>query len=195
MKKILLLLSFILIISTKAYSGDGRGELQLSEHAVNEFTRYIKGDATKSGKTLRNKPLVFYITNDGSRTFWWYCPYTSCAASSTSADKKACLQATGKECSRFARGRYVRWDNGINPKGKKAKFNSKMTDSEIRAKLTKLGFYKNKKNTKVENNDSNIELSSKDKSIVDQLKELTDLFNNGSITEAEFIAAKNKLLN
>ena len=105
------------------------------------------------------------------------------------------MQATGKECSRFARGRYVRWDNGINPKGKKAKFNSKMTDSEIRAKLTKLGFYKNKKNTKVENNDSNIELSSNDKSIVDQLKELTDLFNNGSITEAEFIAAKNKLLN
>ena len=74
MKKILLLLSFILIISTKAYSGDGRGELQLSEHAVNEFTRYIQGDATKSGKTLINKPLVFYITNDGSRTFGGIVP-------------------------------------------------------------------------------------------------------------------------
>ena len=70
-----------------------------------------------------------------------------------------------------------------------------MTDTEIRAKLTKLGFYKNKKNTDIENNNSNIELSSNDKSLVDQLKELTDLFNNGSITEAEFIAAKKKLLN
>ena len=195
MKKVFLLLSLILIIPTKSFSGDGRGELQLSEHVINEFTRYIKGDATKSGKSLINKPLVFYITNDGSRAFWWYCPYTSCASSSTSADKKACLQATGQECSRFARCRYVRWDNGINPKGKKAKFNSKMTDTEIRAKLTKLGFYKNKKNTDIENNNSNIELSSNDKSLVDQLKELTDLFNNGSITEEEFVAAKKKLLN
>ena len=195
MKRILVLLCLILIIPTKSYSGDGRGELQLSEHVINEFTRYIKGDATKSGKSLINKPLVFYITNDGSRAFWWYCPYTSCASSSTSADKKACLQATGQECSRFARGRYVRWDNGINPKGKKAKFNSKMTDTEIRAKLTKLGFYKNKKNTDIEDNNSNIELSSNDNSLVDQLKELTDLFNNGSITEEEFVAAKKKLLN
>ena len=195
MSLLILLLSLILIIPTKSYSGDGRGELQLSEHVINEFTRYIKGDATKSGKSLINKPLVFYITNDGSRAFWWYCPYTSCASSSTSADKKACLQATGQECSRFARGRYVRWDNGINPKGKKAKFNSKMTDTEIRAKLTKLGFYKNKKNTDIEDNNSNIDLSSNDNSLVDQLKELTDLFNNGSITEEEFVAAKKKLLN
>ena len=34
-------------------------------------------------------------------------------------------------------------DNGINPKGKLAKFSSKMTSSEVRTKLTKLGFYKN----------------------------------------------------
>ena len=70
-----------------------------------------------------------------------------------------------------------------------------MTDTEIRAKLTKLGFYKNKKNVDTENNNSNIELSSNDKNLVDQLKELTDLFNNGSITEEEFVAAKKKLLN
>ena len=43
----------------------------------------------------------------------------------------------GKECSRFARSRYVRWNNGINP-GNKAKFSSKLSDTEVRAKLTNL---------------------------------------------------------
>ena len=194
MKKVFLLLSLILIIPTKSFSGDGRGEPQLSEHVINEFTRYIKGDATKSGKSLINKPLVFYITNDGSRAFWWYCPYTSCASSSTSADKKACLKATGQECSRFARGRYVRWDNGINPKGKAAKFSSKLSESEVRAKLAKLGFYDNDSIITSNTDETNTETSS-NKSLTDQLSDLSKLFEDGLITEEEFTKAKKKLLN
>ena len=49
-----------------------------------------------------------------------------------------------KECKRFARRKQVRWDNGINPiKGSASKFNERMSDDQILAKLTELGFYGN----------------------------------------------------
>ena len=89
----------------------------------------------------------------------------------------------------------MRWDNGINPKGNKAKFNSKMSDSEIKAKLKKLGFYNN--SSKVEKQSENVELqsNSEKKTLIDQLKELTDLYQQGLITEEEFTKAKQRLLN
>ena len=67
-----------------------------------------------------------------------------------------------------------------------------MSDQEIRAKLTSLGFYNNKSKTIVnENNSSNSELSAE---IVEQLKSLKELDQN-VITQDEFNSAKQKILN
>ena len=123
-EKFSLLITFLILFPFNSFAVDGKGKLQLSEQAVNSFIRYIKGDSSK-GKSAFNKPAVFYVTNDGQSAYWWYCPYAQCADNSV-AEKKACENAYGKDCSRFARTRYVRWNNGINPKGNKAKFSSKM---------------------------------------------------------------------
>ena len=40
----------------------------------------------------------------------------------------------------FAKGRTIKWSNGINKGGKESKFNSKMSESEMKAKLVELGF-------------------------------------------------------
>ena len=80
---------------------------------------------------------------DGTDGVFWYCEYGSCQGGSASMDIKECERKTGKECAKFAKGRSVKWKNGINPgKGKESKFNSKMSDIEMTNKLKDLGFYK-----------------------------------------------------
>ena len=194
--KIFIIFSFLLIIfSSKSYGAqDGRGDLQLTDQAVNSFINYIKGDTSK-GKSAFNKPLTLWISNDGNLAYWWYCPYSSCTPSNGSQERNFCENKSNQSCSRFARGRYVRWDNGINPKGKKAKFNSKMTENEIKNKLTKLGFYKNNLAADTEIKESNEQIISKDKSLLEQLETLTKMFKDGLISEEEFIKAKKKILN
>jgi|TARA_B100001094_G_scaffold227067_1_gene221582 hypothetical protein len=154
MKKIFSIVILLLFFPFKSFAAvDGKGQIQLSENVINSFMRYITGDTTKNNKNLFNKPSAFWVTIDGSRSYWWYCPHGGGCYDETSRERVICERETGQSCSRFARGRYVRWDNGINPKGKKAKFSSKMSESEVRAKLTKLGFIGNTSTTTKDNYD------------------------------------------
>ena len=195
MKKFIIFSFLFFIFSSKSYGAqDGRGELQLTDQAVNSFIRYIKGDTSK-GKSSFNKPLTFWISNDGNLAYWWYCPFERCKPSNGVEERKFCERKSNQSCSRFARSRYVRWNNGINPKGKAAKFNSKMSENEIRSKLTKLGFYNNNLTTNTEINESNNAIISKDKSLLEQLEKLTQMFQEGLISEEEFKKAKKKILN
>jgi hypothetical protein len=116
------------------------------------------------------------------------------ATSKPTEERAKCERHHGQSCSRFAKGRYVSWNNGINPKGKAAKFSSKMSESEVRAKLTKLGFYDNDSIITSNTDETNTETSS-NKSLTDQLSDLSKLFEDGLITEEEFTKAKKKLLN
>ena len=193
-KKLFLSVILLIFFSFKTFAAtDGRGEIQLSEQAINSFINYITGKTSKNSKSLFNKPMSFWVTIDGSESYWWYCQHSSCRDSSAQ-ERKLCERHHGQSCSRFARGRYVRWDNGINPKGKAAKFSSKMSESEVRVKLTKLGFYDNDSIITSNTDEINTETNSS-KSLTDQLSNLSKLFEDGLITEEEFIKAKNKLLN
>ena len=51
-----------------------------------------------------------------------------------------CERHFKKDCKVFARGRTIKLNNGINKGKKESKFKSKMTGTEIKAKLTALGF-------------------------------------------------------
>ena len=178
------------------HAQDGKGDLQLSDNVVNSFIRYIKGDTSK-GKAGRNKPLYFWVTTDGTDSTWWYCPYDRCLPSNGVEERKFCEKETQNDCARFARGRYVRWQNDTNPKGSKAKFNSKMTDTEIRSKLTSLGFYKNtttSSSTEINSNSSSNTTNSENLSLDEQLESLSKLFKEGLLTEEEFKSAKKRLL-
>ena len=195
MKKIFLIVILLLFFSFKSFAAtDGKGQIQLSENVVNSFINYITGNTSESSKSLLNQPGTFWITIDGSDSFWWYNPWGSDGVNNSSAERAKCEAYYGESCSRFARGRYVRWDNGINPKGKAAKFSSKMSESEVRAKLAKLGFYDDDTIITSNTDETKTETSS-NKSLTDQLSDLSKLFEDGLITEEEFTKAKKKLLN
>jgi hypothetical protein len=220
MKKIFSTVILLLFFSIKSFAADGRGQIQLSEDVVKSFIDYLVGD-TGTQKSVFNKPSTFWITIDGSRSYWWYKPqgggsnkdraqtYSDLfqaneaitqgdgvgpATSKPTEERAKCERHHGQSCSRFAKGRYVSWDNGINPKGKAAKFSSKMSESEVRAKLAKLGFYDNDSIISSNTDETNTETSS-NKSLTDQLSDLSKLFEDGLITEEEFTKAKKKLLN
>ena len=210
-----------LLLNFNAYAApDGRGQIQLSEDVVKSFIDYLVGDIGTQ-KSIFNKPATFWITIDGSRSYWWYKPqgggsnkdraqtYSDLfqaneaitqgdgvgpATSKPTEERAKCERHHGQSCSRFAKGRYVSWNNGINPKGKAAKFSSKMSESEVRAKLAKLGFYDNDSIITSNTDETNTETSS-NKSLTDQLSDLSKLFEDGLITEEEFTKAKKKLLN
>mgnify|MGYP006075385491 FL=1 len=193
-KKFFLSLILLLFFSFKSFAAtDGKGQIQLSEQTINSFIDYITGKTSKHSKSVFNKPSTFWVTIDGSSSYWWYCNYSSCLDNSVN-EKKICEKYTGQSCKRFARVRYVRWDNGINPKGKLAKFSSKMTSNEVRTKLTKLGFYNNDTTITSNIDETNI-VSGSNKSLTDQLLDLSKLFEDGLLTEEEFTKAKKKLFN
>ena len=220
MKKIFSTVILLLFFSIKSFAADGRGQIKLSEDIVKSFIDYLVGDIGTQ-KSVFNKPSSFWITIDGSRSYWWYKPqgggsnkdraqtYSDLfqaneaitqgdgvgpATSKPTEERAKCERHHGQSCSRFAKGRYVSWNNGINPKGKAAKFSSKMSESEVRAKLAKLGFYDNDSIITSNTDEINTETSS-NKSLTDQLSDLSKLFEDGLITEEEFTKAKNKLLN
>ena len=146
MKKILSLIIISLFFSGSVNSApqDGKGELKLSYNAARDFMDYIRGGVGFGAKASNNKPMVFYVTVDGEGSYFWYCPHGQCRPGNAKEEIILCERAYKKECKRFARKKQVRWDNGINPiKGSASKFHERMTDDEMLAKLTELGFYGN----------------------------------------------------
>ena len=185
MKKLLGILVLGLLWCNVAFAGSyiGEGELQLTDRIASYFAHYIKGEG-------RKKPSVFYVTIDGDDAVNWYCPETQCRPITPSEDIKDCERVTGKKCKMFARGKYIKWKNGINPgKGKTSKINSKWSDSEIRAKLTELGFLGNSTTTNTTGT------TTPDIDIVSKIKDLKKLYDDGVLTLEEFEKAKRKLLN
>ena len=137
MKKILAILVLgIISVSSPANAGAiGSGELTLSQGTVTNWMRYLKGGLN------RKNPLVFLVTTDGNGSFYWYCNYAQCRPGNSAVEIQACERHyKGKECKIFARKRTIKWKNNINKGNKKSRFNSKMSDAEVKAKLTELGF-------------------------------------------------------
>ena len=127
---------FLLFFSNNSYAARyGTGELKLNNNMVNYFIQYIRGKQFKY-------PATFLVTIDGSDAVSWYCSeMTNCSSGSISQDLATCLRVTGKECGQFARQRYIKWNNGVNPgKGKISQIKNKWSDQEIRSHLKKLGF-------------------------------------------------------
>ena len=127
---------FLLFFSNNSYAARyGTGELKLSDRVVSYFIQYIRGKQFKY-------PSAFLVTVDGSDAVYWYCnEMTNCGSGSISINLATCLRDTGKECKQFARQRYIKWNNGVNPgKGKISQIKNKWSDQEIRSHLKKLGF-------------------------------------------------------
>ena len=140
-KKSIYLSIFVLFLSLKiSYAGTlyGKGELKMSESAVNAFIDYIKiNEKIVQGK--RAKPDSFIISSNGDWHWYWWCAHNECWANDKPTLEQ-CERESGVTCGRFAKRRTIFWDNGINTKGKRARFKSKMSNQEIRDELKRMGF-------------------------------------------------------
>ena len=137
MKKILGILFLIFLLSSTSFAGvkKGKGQVEMSNRVVERFITYLRG---KKGM----KPSAFILSSNGSYSHYWYCGSSGgCRDGNYEPTIRECEEKTGVDCGLFARKRTIVWKNDINPgKGKASKINSKWSDTEVRAKLTELGF-------------------------------------------------------
>ena len=205
MKKFLSTLILSFLLSTSAFAKIGKGELKLDSWAVDYFIEYIKGKGS-------NSPELFIISQDSSWATYYYCPagQGNCRDLSDQKGIKICERKSNVDCATFARGRTIKWKNGINKgRGKTSRIKSKWSDTEIIAKLTELGFIGDNTSStesitpkiteKVEKKETKKiqkkKESKNDGDIVKKLKDLKELLDSGVLTKEEFEKAKKKLLN
>ena len=88
MKRILV----VILISIFTYSPSfaftkGKGEVKMTERALDHFVNYVWGnfdvDLSKieawSSRQNNPKPLMFIMSSDGDWTTAWFCPYSRCS--------------------------------------------------------------------------------------------------------------------
>tara|TARA_B100001173_G_C15941881_1_gene527475 strand:+ start:271 stop:843 length:573 start_codon:yes stop_codon:yes gene_type:complete len=189
----------VLVLSSysNSYSAiKGTGELKMSERAVNHFIDWIRTKKVLNGN--RCKPSMFIMSSNGDWTQGNICCWTSCEDTLSTKIIKECERATGVLCGVFSIRRSIYWDNGINNMKKKAKFSSKMSDTEVRTKLEQLGFLGNNIAANIEKKEKQKKVTKKESdnsNFIDDLKELKELYESGVLSKEEFERAKEKLLN
>ena len=99
-----------LFLTGNSNAGDiGTGELKMEDWLVDYFQKYIK---IRGGQS----PETFVVAIDGSSAMYWYCPTGNCRAGGDNAKLRQCeVSSGGIPCKTFARGRTIKWKNGINP--------------------------------------------------------------------------------
>ena len=178
------LLLILILTPFNSYAGYGSGELKLSDNAVYAFQKYIEGK--------KGKPEKFFISTDGKTSHWWYCPYSKCTPMGDTQEAKKCSKrAGGVECKTFAVRRSIKWDNGVDKKALKIKFNSKDSIQDIKGKLTQLGFYDD---GSISSSNGKSEDKKNKNNITERLETLSNMHKKGLLTEEEFKKAKQKLL-
>ena len=207
MKKVILIL-VLLLLSGNAYAGKakpGSGPLMFSEKEVEHFHLYItkklNKDALKEyglpGFSFNYSSPVFYANHFVVRGTYKSVFQWDHKDRGGGPQKDWC---SGPECKIFAKKNKIVW------KGAKTKIPRDITLSQLKLVLKDLGFYdeeisqvetktteksKTKTKTKVEAN-KKIE---KETNILDEIKELNQLYKDGVLTKEQFEKAKNKLLN
>ena len=139
MKKAYALFIFVLLWCNVSLADKiiGKGDLKFNDGMVGYFMKYLK---TPAGQA----PLSFFVAmNDDGAWYatYWYCPVGQCTGNNPVQYNKLCEIDAGTKCKVFAKGRYIKWKNGINPgKGKASKINSNQSFSDLKARLAELGF-------------------------------------------------------
>ena len=160
-------------------------------------------------------PDFFIISQNGKGIYWYYVPLgmnTDNAPNYLGKARNKCTKQGYGECFVFAIKDKIVWQNGINTeKGTRIK-KKEARNGMVFIKLKELGFYdggstktkkikkkkeemkKKPKITKKKVTKKKIEDINDDNDIVQQIKDLKELYDSGVLTEEEFNKAKKKLL-
>ena len=197
MKKLLYILVLVLFFYNPASYAviKGKGEVKLSEQALEKFIYYIRCDWPRKPKNQRCKPTVSILSSNGSWSYFHWCGHNECWANEKKTVER-CERESGVSCGTFALRRTVYWENGINTKENKAKFKKKWSDQKIKDELAGLGFYGETTSSSISTTGSvTKKKNKKNNNIVEKIKELKKLYDDGILTKEEFVKAKNKILN
>jgi len=213
---------FGVIYHTSAYSissyakHTGHGELKMPKYTFDILEFYFSTgkygeiynnpqyDWQKKLKREFNWRGSFIILSRNGKGLHWYYEHTNRSLDMSTnylgdARNKCTKQGYG-ECYVFAIKDKIVWQNGINPeKGTRIK-KKEARNGMVSIKLKELGFYDGgtKKTKKIEKKKVEKKKEPKKKmndDLVQQLKDLKELYDTGVITEEEFTKAKKKLLN
>jgi len=160
-------------------------------------------------------PDFFIISQNGKGIHWYYAVtganYDN-APNYLGKARDVCTKRGYGECFVFAIKNKIVWQNGINPKKGTRIKKKEARNGMVSIILKELGFYdggitktkkiekkkeekkKKPKITKKKETKKKIEDINDDNDIVEQIKDLKELYDSGVLTEEEFSKAKKKLL-
>ena len=176
----------------------GEGPLKISKNTADILEYYFSGGKMGRYAKKQREPWLgdsMAISVDGNHAYYYRTPirYKDNVAPGHYIGRaiSKCKKKSGKECFLFARKNKILWDNGSDKKKRRLKRKDIRAGKTLQI-LQELGFYDGgttqiKKIEKKSIDDSN--------DIVQQIKDLTVLYESGVITKEEFEKAKQKLLN
>ena len=213
MRLINFIICFALIfnLNNKAEALSGIGPIKFSNQTMDSFFAYLRGDGNPRGEVgvKKGSPLSFAINPEGTVSYYYYCPFNFGSGACRSADTEAVSACSKRSktrgygrCKLFARGYKVVWG------GANIKFSRKFDEQVVRTIFQQNGWYEEFSNRppssgsgenkyiqkKKDKKNQNVVKKSKNDNIVEEIKELKKLLDEGILTEDEFKNAKKKLL-
>ena len=199
-------LSFASVTST--YKA-GKGPLKVSQEVADVLEYFFSGG--KMGKYAKKqkeawKPGLIVIAYDGNEYSYFRHPLSVSQIDNQhyiGLARKDCKKRSGKECFLFASGYKIVWKNGSDKKKRRLKKKDIMDGKTLQI-LQELGFYdggitqtKKKEKKKIEKKVEKKKEPKKkmNEDIVQQLKDLKEMYDSGTLTKEEYTKAKKKLLN
>ena len=181
----LLLIFSLFLLNNKAHAKNGSGEVNLSIRTASALYSYLNHK--------KGRPMFFAIHPSGNYYSYWYCPYEYAQGCDMTAWRELVDNCTdwAKEeniegdCFMFARKSTIYWKNSVNKK--KLKIPKKLTEDQLKQFLIDNKFLSADANTptyNIENPD-----------LLEKIKGLKKLYDQGAITKKDFEKAKKKLLN
>tara|TARA_S200000501_G_C20563261_1_gene629730 strand:+ start:81 stop:731 length:651 start_codon:yes stop_codon:yes gene_type:complete len=211
--KILIYLLIALVFTSNSYAvkiyKKGKGPLNLSENTAHVLEYYFSG-GTKGKWAEPEKadwnPYVIAISEDG-HYFGIIRQPKKFASQNVDAknysalavgDCKKMAQKDGypQECFLFAVKKKIVWDNGSDKKRRRLK-KSEIKAGKTFSILKELDFYKGESQIQNSNKNtsSNNNSNTSNSELVEQLKSLKKLYDDGVLSKKEFEKAKKKILN
>ena len=210
MKKLLGIVVLGFWLSTNVFAGVithyklGKGPLKVAEDVAHILEYFFSGGTrgvyAEKQKSLW-KPGLIAISSDGSEFSYFRHPYSVTDIDNRKYGQMAiskCKKRSGQECFLFANGYQIVWDNGSDKKKRRLKRKDIKAGKTLQI-LQELGFYdggttQTKEIEKKKEEKKKIEDTNDDSNIVQQIKDLKELYDSGVLTEEEFNKAKKKLL-